>query len=252
MWATVHGLVGTLRNLFVAIGSDSSSASRTKAYAAAGSYITQHPWFGRGLGTFLPATYFYIDNQYLTSLIETGIIGLGALLTLFISGWLIARSARRATSDPEERHLAQCLAACVVVAMLSFSTYDALSFTMATGITFLLLGCTGACWRLLRESNAPTPRSARFASACRVSGPAPDTRHPGADEGTASNGVALIAHTRVRCDVRHNAHHISHLDHRVSENKPIPKARPLGTAVSIRKSCEPVRVCAGRRNPTHR
>ena len=154
MWATVHGLVGTIRNLFVSIGSDSSSASRTKAYSAAGFYISQHPWFGRGLGTFLPQTYFYIDNQYLTSLIETGIIGLLALLALFATGWLTARAARRMTADPEARHLAQCLAACVAVAAVSFATYDALSFSLASGLTFLLLGCTGAYWRLLREGHA--------------------------------------------------------------------------------------------------
>jgi hypothetical protein len=153
MWATEHGLVGTLRNLFVAIGSDSSTTSRTKAYSAAGFYISQHPWFGRGLGTFLPQTYFYIDDQYLTSLIETGIIGLLALVTLFVTGWTTARSTRRATVDPESRHLAQCLAASVAVAAVSFLTFDALSFPMASGLTFLLLGCCGACWRLLREAS---------------------------------------------------------------------------------------------------
>ena len=154
MWATVHGLVGTLRNLFVAIGSDSSSTSRTRAYSAAANYIAQDPWFGRGLGTFLPQTYFYIDDQYLTSLIETGTVGLLALLALFAAGWLTARSARRATADPEGRHLAQCLAASIGVATVSFATYDALSFSMASGVTFLVLGCIGACWRLLREDSA--------------------------------------------------------------------------------------------------
>lgn len=161
MWATVHGLVGTISNLFTSIGSDSSSQSRTKAYSAAGSYIAAHPWLGRGLGTFLPQTYFYIDNQYLTSLIETGIIGLLALLALFVTGWMTARSARRLTADPEARHLAQCLAACVAVATVSFATYDALSFSLASGLTFLLLGCAGALWRLLREAGpvlAPAPR----------------------------------------------------------------------------------------------
>jgi O-antigen ligase len=158
LWGTVHGLVGTLRNLFVTIGADSSSASRTKAYSAAGSYIAQHLWLGRGLGTFLPQTYFYIDDQYLTSLIETGILGLLALIALFVTGWITARSARRATLDPEGRHLAQCLAACIAVALVSFSTYDALSFSMASGITFLLMGCTGACWRLQHDASAiPAP-----------------------------------------------------------------------------------------------
>ena len=152
MWATVHGLVGTIRDLFLAIGSDTSTESRTKALSAAGFYIAQHPWLGRGLGTFLPQTYFYIDDQYLTSLIETGIIGLLALLALFGTGWLTARAARHATTDPEARDLAQCLAACVAVATVSFSTYDALSFSLASGLTFLLLGCIGAYWRLLRDA----------------------------------------------------------------------------------------------------
>jgi O-antigen ligase len=161
MWATVHGLVGTITGLFSAIGTDSSTESRTKAYSAAGSYIAQHPWLGRGLGTFLPQTYFYIDNQYLTSLVETGIIGLLALLALLLTGWTTARAARRMTADPEARHLAQCLAACAAVATVSFATYDALSFSRAAGLTFLLLGCAGALWRLLREPGpglAPVPR----------------------------------------------------------------------------------------------
>jgi O-antigen ligase len=152
IWLTVHGLLGTLRNLFLFIGSDSSSTSRTKAYSAAGFYISHHPWFGRGLGTFLPQTYFFIDDQYLTSLIETGIIGLMVLLTLFVTGWITARSARRATADLEARDLAQCLAASVAVAAVSFATFDALTFPMASGLTFLILGCCGACWRLLRGS----------------------------------------------------------------------------------------------------
>lgn len=161
MWATVHGLVGTITSLFSAIGTDSSTESRTKAYSAAGSYIAQHPWLGRGLGTFLPQTYFYIDNQYLTSLVETGIIGLLALLALLLTGWMTARAARRMTADPQTRHLAQCLAACAAVATVSFATYDALSFSLASGLTFLLLGCAGALWRLVREPGpglTPVPR----------------------------------------------------------------------------------------------
>jgi polysaccharide biosynthesis protein PslJ len=159
MWLTVHGLLGTIRGLFGTIGSDSSSQSRTKAYSAAGFYIPQHPWFGRGLGTFLPQTYFYIDNQYLTSLIETGIIGLLALLALFATGWLMARAARRITADLEARDLGQSLAACSAVAAVSFATYDALSFSLASGLTFLLLGCTGAYWRLVRDASmSPNPQ----------------------------------------------------------------------------------------------
>jgi hypothetical protein len=46
------------------------------------------------------------------------------------------------------RSLAQSLAAAAAVAMVSFATFDALSFAMAAGMTFFLLGCVGALWRL--------------------------------------------------------------------------------------------------------
>jgi O-antigen ligase len=152
MWLTVHGLVGTMKELFLNIGSDSSSSSRSNAFTAAGIYVSHNPWFGRGLGTFLPQTYFYIDDQYLTSLIETGILGLLALLAVFITGWYCARSGRRAAVDLASRDLGQCLAAGIAAAAVSFFTYDALSFSMASGLTFLLAGCCGAYRRFQRDA----------------------------------------------------------------------------------------------------
>ena len=148
MWALVPGLLGTLRSLFLQLGagSDSSTTSRTGAFSAAGAFISEHPWFGRGFGTFLPQTYRFLDDQYLGTLIETGIVGFLVLLTVFATGWIAARSARRVSNDPEIRDLAQCLAASVAVAVVSFATFDALSYQIAAGLTFLLLGLH---WRAL-------------------------------------------------------------------------------------------------------
>lgn len=153
MWLSVHGLVGTITGLFLNIGSDTSTASRNSAISGAGVYIAQHPWLGRGLGTLLPQTYFYVDDQYLTSLIETGFIGTLALLTVFITGWCLARSGRRFAGGDSDRDLGQCLAASVAVATVSFATYDALSFPIASGLVFLMVGCCGAYWRLQRTSS---------------------------------------------------------------------------------------------------
>lgn len=151
MWITVHGLVGTISGLFLHFGSDSSTTSRTGALSAAKPFISQHPWFGRGFGTYMPQTYFFLDDQYLGSLIETGIVGIATLLTLFATGWCVARGARRVSTDAETRHLGQCLAASVAVATVTFATFDAFSFVMAAGLTFLLLGCAGAAWRLVQN-----------------------------------------------------------------------------------------------------
>jgi O-antigen ligase len=121
------------------------------AFSHAAPLVATHPWFGQGFGSFLPLTYFYTDNQYLNSLIEIGFVGLVALLVLFGTGWVLARSARRATADGEIRHLAQCLAASVAVMAVTYATFDALYFPMAAAVTFLVLGCVGAFWRLARR-----------------------------------------------------------------------------------------------------
>lgn len=151
----IHGLLGTIRDLFLSIGSDSSTLSRTSAFSSAGPLISAHPWLGQGFGTFVPQVYFYTDDQYLNSLIEIGVVGLLALLTLFVTGWSLARGARRASSDHEIRHLAQCMAASVAVAIVTYATFDALYFPMAAGLTFLILGCVGAIWRLTRVREVP-------------------------------------------------------------------------------------------------
>lgn len=144
----VPSLITTLANLVINISSDPSAKSRTNAIAMSWSYISHDPWLGHGFGTFLPQIYFFVDDQYVTSTIETGFVGLLALIMLFVAGWAIARSARSGAVDAEGRHLAQCLAASVAAAAISFSDYDALAFSIASGLTFLLLGCCGAYWRL--------------------------------------------------------------------------------------------------------
>jgi O-antigen ligase len=158
VWLARPSVLRVFGILFGQIGTDQSSKSRTGAYAAAAPYIAQHPWFGRGFQTFFPQTYFFVDNQYLTSLIETGIFGLLALLALLATGWFTARSARLAVTDPRSRDMAQCLAASVAAAAVSFVTFDGLSFTIAAGLCFLLLGCIGAAWRLAVDQRAEAGR----------------------------------------------------------------------------------------------
>ena len=154
MWLAKPRILSSFGGLFGQIGTDGSSTSRTGAYSAAVPFITQHPWLGHGFQTFFPQTYFFVDNQYLTSLIETGVVGAAALLALFATGWCNARRARRAAAGTQARDLAQCLAASVAAAAVSFATFDALSFSIASGLCFLLLGCVGAAWRLARARPA--------------------------------------------------------------------------------------------------
>jgi polysaccharide biosynthesis protein PslJ len=48
------------------------------------------------------------------------------------------------------------LVASILVSMTGFLTFDALAFPMSSGLLFLLIGCCGAQWRLVRERAATT------------------------------------------------------------------------------------------------
>ena len=150
LWVAEPGLVRLLYQLFSETGSESSSVSRLDAYSSAAPFIAQHPWFGQGFGTFLPQTYFFVDDQYLTTLIETGVLGLLAVLSLFVLGWYLGRSTRRLCADGQTRDLLQSLAVSALSTGVSFSTFDALGYSTISGLSFLLIGCTAAAWRLAR------------------------------------------------------------------------------------------------------
>jgi O-antigen ligase len=155
MRIAVPGLLGTIRNLFTSFSTDTSTTSRTGAFSAAGPFLRRAPLFGRGPGTFDPQTYRFTDDQYLLSTIETGIIGLLALILLFVIAFFTARGARRLlAAESEYRDLAQSLAASIAVAAVSWGTFDAFSFPMATGVMFVLVGCCGALRKLVIEQRA--------------------------------------------------------------------------------------------------
>jgi O-antigen ligase len=149
-WLVKPSLVSSFTALFGQLGTDQSSLSRASAYSEAVPYIAAHPWLGQGFQTFFPQTYFFVDNQYLTSLLETGVLGLLALVACFATGWFAARSVRTTAADARTRDLGQSLAASIAVGAVCFASFDALSFSIAAGLFFLLLGCVGAAWRLGR------------------------------------------------------------------------------------------------------
>jgi O-antigen ligase len=134
--------------IFGQLGTDTSTTSRTDALSLAGSLIGAHPWFGMGLATFDPQHAFYVDDQLVTSLIETGVFGLIALLGVLVAGWYVARRLRMAEMPQRTRDLGQALIASIAVATIFFASFDVLSFSIASSLFFLIAGCAGAAWRL--------------------------------------------------------------------------------------------------------
>ncbi|MFE4636820.1 O-antigen ligase family protein [Streptomyces sp. NPDC056773] len=166
----VPGLIGTITTLFSSFvsNSDSSTQARTVKYSAIVPYLEERPLFGRGLGTFTPDLYFFTDNQYMLTLAEMGLLGLVALLALFLTGIHQGGAIRRLAASESDRELGQAFFASALVALVSAATFDSLSFPMFAGMFFLTIAAGGSYLGFIRRA-APEPRTLEI--------PCPPTAH---------------------------------------------------------------------------
>ncbi|MCZ7627711.1 MAG: O-antigen ligase family protein [Microthrixaceae bacterium] len=152
----IPGLLGTIRALFVDAPTDPSINSRESDYEFVSRFVGESPMLGRGFSTFIPTRYDFLDNQYLLSLVETGVVGLLALLTLIVGGMVTAASVRGRTDNEVDRDLAQALMASLAVVAATSAAYDYLSFPTTRVLMFVVLGCVGALWRLVPRGDPAT------------------------------------------------------------------------------------------------
>ncbi|MGH3004336.1 MAG: O-antigen ligase family protein [Gaiellaceae bacterium] len=89
-----------------------------------------------------------LDNQWLVSLLETGFVGVLALVVLFTRA--VRRLARAAKEKAEERSgwLFAALAASIASFAVGMFTYDAFSFVQVTFFLYILLGVAAAALSL--------------------------------------------------------------------------------------------------------
>ncbi|WP_329103864.1 O-antigen ligase family protein [Micromonospora sp. NBC_01699] len=144
------GLLATLRALLFAGENDPSVQGRLEDYAFVAPYIKERLWFGRGVGTWLPELYQLLDNQWLVTLVSTGVVGVVGLAVFFLAGIVVAGRVRRFAASERDRDLAAVLAVTIGVAAVSAFTFDALYFTTYFITVHVLLGLAGAMWRLSR------------------------------------------------------------------------------------------------------
>jgi O-antigen ligase len=150
VYATTPGLLGTIRDLFLKSGSDTSISTRTDDYQVVAEYVRQSPLFGRGPGTFLP-TYRILDNQYLLSAIEIGLTGVAIVAIYLLSSFFLGRGARLRSEDAAGRDLGQAMAAAGLAAATAAFTFDGFSFLMYAGLVPLCLGVTATFRKVVME-----------------------------------------------------------------------------------------------------
>lgn len=143
-----RGVLGTIRALFTNMDNDPSVQNRIADQGFVQRLFEERPWLGRGAGTVIPERYILLDNQLYGTLLAGGVLGLAALLALFVVPYALARSVRLRGSSEETRHLGQALAVVMPGGLLASATFDSFSFATFVGVTVVVVGAIGALWRL--------------------------------------------------------------------------------------------------------
>jgi O-antigen ligase len=129
-------------------GSTLSNQGRTSDYAAVAPDIAAHPVLGRGFGTYDPRIHLRadspqrhrtLDNQYLTLLIEVGMIGLVVYLALAATAIISLHPTAR-SRDPARAGPALALIAGFAAYAVANFLFDTLAFSQVPYLFFFLLG----------------------------------------------------------------------------------------------------------------
>jgi O-antigen ligase len=140
-------IINSVTGMFVGAEEDPSVTSRTDSYGVAWFFVDRNPFFGRGLGTFLPK-YRIFDNQYLQMTVSIGIIGVLLFVAFIIATFVQLARVYRASHDPKTRDLVVALIGAAAAGFSGLAFFDAFAFPMTMGTIFLVLGLASAVTRL--------------------------------------------------------------------------------------------------------
>lgn len=143
--SVIPGLLRANLRQITGMSADPSIAGRTEDYGITSELIRGHEVVGRGLGTFNPQTYFIIDNQFLGTLLETGIVGLAALFAFVLVALSVLWRTARRSDAPAARSFSAALLATLASLTVASVTFDVLSFSQTAFLFFLVAGLAGAC-----------------------------------------------------------------------------------------------------------
>lgn len=162
VYVAVPKLITTLAQSFTAGTSDNSISHRVDNYPYAEHLVRQAVLFGQGGGTYVGGTYtnlslsHILDNQYLDTAIELGLVGLAALIFYLSAPVFAALAARRRTNDPRLRDLCAALAGSALAGLVCSATFDSFSFPMFPNVQALVAGFVGAVWLIVKRTNGMT------------------------------------------------------------------------------------------------
>ena len=155
-------LINTLIHLFDNPTQNSSIAVRYERYPLAFRYIAEHPWLGRGTGTWVSPMYQVMDNQWLETLLSTGIVGALAMAAIHITGITVAALGYKRSKSLEDKHLCAALVSTQLMALAVAATFDSMAFLTYAVTIGLMLGFCGTVWRLTHPARAVRTSTTRW------------------------------------------------------------------------------------------
>lgn len=135
----VPGMLSTTLSLFTGASEDPSALSRVNALSRVPEFLSSSPLVGQGFGTFLPR-YYIFDNQWILSAVDVGVLGVSCLLAMVAIAVIGSWRAVRVSPFEDTRVMAGAVAASILTLAVLMLFFDALSFPIAAGLLFVLLG----------------------------------------------------------------------------------------------------------------
>jgi O-antigen ligase len=150
-------LMESQREALFGDAAEGSNQARTTAAGEAFDLFAEQPVIGQGLGGIQDLV---VDNQYLQTLAESGLIGFVSLLVLLNAVLLSVRRIRATTAEPAARDLARCLAASLAAFAVGSFALATLVYPTTAGLLVVVAGLTGALYRSVAAPATEQPELA--------------------------------------------------------------------------------------------
>lgn len=147
------GVFDAIVSTFMGSADDPSLQSRARGIDYVMAHWTEHFWLGQGSFTYpLGPEQPVLDNEYLSRLIEGGVVGLLALVVLMITAIGYAGTARNHCTDTAITELINGVLGALVALTVVSTVLDVSAFQQVSMVRWLLIVLSGAAWAMVRRN----------------------------------------------------------------------------------------------------
>ncbi len=136
-----------------------STVDRQSDYSAIEPDVINQPLLGRGYETYDQKKYRILDNQYLSTIIGTGVVGVLAYLSIFAAIFLLAHRVAR-NGGPDRAGPAIAIAAAISAMVIGGALLDILALPQLPYLICFFGGFAAVLWKDVKPADYPAVRPA--------------------------------------------------------------------------------------------